>query len=173
MRPSPSEYFSYFERYVCLVTEDEILSALQNQVGAVQRAFGAITPNQAGHRYAPGKWTVREVFGHVIDTERVLGYRALCVARGETTSLPEFDENQYEAAAQHDRYPLSELIDEFSDLRRSHLHMFRRLESAGWEKIGCVNGHPASTRALAFVMVGHLRHHANVLSERYGIQVQA
>ena len=173
MRPSTSEYSSYFARYVSLVPESDVLAALENQVNAIQSALGTLTEERAGFRYAADKWSVRQVFGHIIDAERVFGYRALCIARGEMLSLPSFDENAYAAAAGHDRSRLPELIEEFCQLRRSHIHMLRHLDEAAWQRVGRVNEHPTSTRAMAFIMAGHVRHHAAVLSERYGIRIVA
>jgi hypothetical protein len=173
MRPSASECFSYFERYVSLVPEGDVLAALRNQVNAVQSAFGTLTEERAGFRYSEGKWSAREVLGHIIDAERVFGYRALCIARGEILSLPSFDENAYAAAAGHDRSPLPELVEEFCELRRSHIHMLRHLDDAAWQRVGRVDEHPTSTRAMAFITAGHVRHHAAVLSERYGIEIVA
>jgi hypothetical protein len=173
MRPSTSEYPSFFERYVSLVPEADVLVVLGNQVGTLQSAFGTLTEGQAGFRYAQGKWSVREVLGHVIDTERVFGYRALCIARGEILSLPSFDEKVYATAAGHDRSPLPELVEEFCELRRSHIHLLRHMDEAAWHRVGRVNEHPTSTRAMAFIMAGHVRHHGAVLSERYGVEIVA
>jgi hypothetical protein len=173
MRPSPAEYFAYFERYVSLVPEGDVLPLLIYQVGAVRAACGPLSEERAGFRYAPGKWSVRQVLGHIIDTERVFGYRALCIARGEVLSLPSFDENAYGAAAGHDLCPLLELVEEFSALRQSHIHMLRHLDRTAWERVGRVNEHPTSTRAMAYIMAGHVRHHAAVLSERYGVEIEA
>ena len=173
MRPSTSEYPSFFERYVSLVPEADVLVVLGNQVGTLQSAFGTLTEGQAGFRYAQGKWSVREALGHVIDTERVFGYRALCIARGEILSLPSFDEKVYATAAGHDRSPLPELVEEFCELRRSHIHLLRHMDEAAWHRVGRVNEHPTSTRAMAFIMAGHVRHHGAVLSERYGVEIVA
>jgi hypothetical protein len=173
MRPSQAEYFAYFDRYVSLVPEGDVLPALGKQMSAVQAACATLSEDRAGFRYAPGKWSVRQVLGHIIDTERVFGYRALCIARGEAVSLPSFDENEYAAAAGHDRCPLPELVEEFSALRQSHIHMLRHLDDAAWKRVGRVNEHPTSARAMAYIMAGHVRHHATVLSERYGIEIVA
>ena len=102
--------------------------------------------------------------GHMIDTERIMGYRAVCVARGETTSLPGFDENAYVANASFDQVPLGELLDEFAHVREGHLAFFRHLSPEAWLRKGLANGNPISTRALAYVMVGHPRHHLGCLS---------
>ena len=173
MRPTPAEYYSYFERYVSLVPESDVLSALSKQLKAAEEPWATRLEERAGFRYAEGKWTVRELLGHVIDTERVFGYRALSIARGETTSLPGMDEKQYASASGHDQCAARELVDEFAALRRSHVLMFRHLPESVWTKIGRVNEHPTSTRALAFIMVGHVRHHAEILVSRYGIEIPA
>jgi len=172
-RPSPSEYFSYFERYLARVPESDVLPVLKHQIEAIRRSFAKVSDERAGFRYAPEKWSVRQVLGHIIDAERVFGYRALCIARGERISLPSFEEDQYVATAGHDRFPLPELVEEFSDVRRSNLHLFAHLEESAWERIGVANDHPLSTRAVEFIMAGHLRHHGAVLTERYGIAIEA
>ena len=118
-------------------------------------------------RYAEGKWSIREVLGHLVDTERIMGYRACCVARGETASLPGFDENAYVANASFDACPLSGLLEELQHVREGHLAFFRHLDGKAWARIGAANAHPISARALAYVMVGHPRHHLAVLRERY------
>jgi hypothetical protein len=148
MRPSTFEYNPYFERYISLVPEDDVVETLRNQLNAFPQTLIGLTKEQAGFRYAPGKWSIREVIGHIVDTERVLGYRALCVARGEVRSLPSFDENDYAAAAGHDHHPLPELVDEFRELRRSHILMLRHLDDSAWQRVGCVNEHPISTREI-------------------------
>jgi hypothetical protein len=173
MRPSSDEYLPYFDRYVSLVTEDDVLGLLNTQAQSVHGALSGLTEERAAYRYASGKWTVREALGHLIDTERIFGYRALSVARGETFSLPSFEQDDYVAAAGHDRAPVDELAEEFATLRRSHVLLFRHLDDEAWRRIGTVNHHPTSARALAYIMAGHVRHHAHVFSERYGIPVRA
>ena len=118
-------------------------------------------------RYAEGKWSIREVVGHVVDTERIMGYRACCVARGETASLPGFDENAYVQNASFDACPLPELLDELAVVREGNLALFRHLDAGAWSRVGTANAHPISVRALAYVMLGHPRHHLAVLRERY------
>ena len=172
--PTDSEYNPFFAGYMGLVkTEAQILETLQQQAPALQNALGTLNEAQAGHRYAPDKWSIREVLGHMIDTERVFGYRALSLARGETRSLPGFDENAFAAVSDHDSCALAELLEEFVTLRRSHVLMFQHMNESAWNRLGRVNDHPTSTRAMAFIMAGHVRHHANILSERYGLNVMA
>jgi hypothetical protein len=169
-RPAPSEYHPAFQRYVSRVSEDDVLPALEKQPAELRAALGGLTEEQAGFRYAPGKWSIREVLGHVTDAERVFGYRALCVARGDVTPLPSFEENDYAANAGHDRYALRELLDEFEHLRRSNVSMLSHLDGGAILNVGNANGSPVSARALASIMVGHVRHHMAVLAEKYGIR---
>lgn len=168
-RPAPNEYVSAFERYISRVPETDVLPALEKQPAEIRTALSAVTGERERFRYAPGKWSIREVVGHVIDTERVLGYRAVCIARGETAPLPGYDENTYAANAGHDRRPLASLLAEYEALRRSHVLMLGDLDDAAWLRVGTANGHPVSVRALAFVLVGHVRHHLAVLAEHYGV----
>ncbi len=173
-RPGTDGYGEHFSPYVSLVSEDDVLSVLWKQVSSVQTALGSLSERQAGESsYAPGKWTVREVLGHVIDCERVFGYRALWVARGAPSSLPGFDENLFAKAAMHQACPLGELVEEFAALRQSHILLFRHMDQAAWERRGFLDQQPTSACAWAFIMAGHLRHHARVLAERYGIHIDA
>ena len=166
-RPSPSEYAPYFNRYVDLVAEADFVAVLAGQPAAYGTLLGALSPKQAGFRYAPGKWSIREVVGHVIDAERVFGYRALCIARGETVSLPSFDENVYAAKAGHDGCPLHELLEELALVRRGHIALFEHLDQAAWERTGTVNQNAISVRGLAYIVTGHAQHHVGILKERY------
>ncbi len=170
-RPTDGEYMPFFGRYVSLVKEDAILETLQQQAQTIQTVLGGLNETQAGFRYGPAKWSIREVVGHMIDTERIFGYRALSIARGEQRSLYSFDENAYAAHSNHDLCALPGLIEEFANLRHSHVLMFKHMDDAAWRRVGRVNDHPTSARALAFIMAGHVRHHANVLSERYNLQI--
>lgn len=171
IRPTSGTFKAHFSRYVTLVTESDVLAALQRQIASVEGSLGGLTDQQAAHAYEPDRWSVAEVLGHVIDCERVFGYRALAIARGDRSSLPAFDENAFAKAANHRATPFRELVEEFSALRRSHVLMFRHLGEAAWDRLGMVDEQPASTRAWAFVMAGHLRHHGRILAERYGLSV--
>lgn len=170
-RPDPTEYAPYFERYISLVPREKILSVLEAQPAEVRRVLGGLPEPQAGHRYAEGKWSLREVVGHVIDAERVFGYRALCVARGDVTPLPGFDEKAYGRNSPHDAYPLAELLDEFDAVRQGHTLFFRHLRPEDWTRIGTANNLPVSPRALAYNMAGHLIHHLNGLRDNYDVPV--
>jgi hypothetical protein len=168
-RPLETEYAPEFQRYVAHVTEDEILPVLRSQIDGLDLLLDQVTPEHETFRYAEGKWSIREVVGHLIDGERTFGYRALCIARGESQNLPGFDENTYMTSAPYDRIDLEDLLSEFRLVRLSNIAMLRNLDETAWTRIGTANGAPVSVRALAFIMAGHVRHHMGVLSERYQI----
>ncbi len=172
-KPALGEYAASFERYIGLITEPDVLNVLSRQVKELMDLLADLTDEQASYRYEPNKWTVREVMGHLIDCERVFGYRALCFARGEKASLPAFDENDYAASAGADAIPLADLLDEFRNLRESHSAMFRHLPIEAWQRIGTSNGKPLSVRAVAYIIPGHVRHHMIILKERYHLRPSA
>ena len=166
-RPSEEEYAPFYAGYVSLVPEDDILPALERQPQELAALAAEVRPDHETYRYEKEKWSLREVFGHLGDAERVFGYRLFCIGRGDQTSLPGFDERQYVARSHFDRVPLGELADEFSTLRRSNLSTIRRLQPADWARVGTANNAPVSVRALAFIMTGHVRHHMSVVRTRY------
>ncbi|MEO6326179.1 MAG: DinB family protein [Thermoanaerobaculia bacterium] len=168
-RPSETEYAAPFARYVARVPEVDVVSVLEKQGQQVVAALGGLPDEKGGFRYAPGKWSVRELVGHVLDAERVFGHRVHHIARADPAPLPGFEENDYAAVAQHDRFPLASLLAEFESLRRSHVLMLRHLDAEAWSRMGVANESPVSMRALVFIMAGHVRHHFAVLAERYGI----
>lgn len=166
-RPAATEYRPHFEPYISKVTESDIIPALVAQPAELRAALSGISEENAGHRYAEGKWSVRELIGHLIDGERVFGYRAMCIARGEEASLPGFEEDDYVANSGHDSRTLASLLDEFESLRRSHVFLFEHLTDEAATRLGTANGNPISARAIAFICVGHVRHHVGILKERY------
>lgn len=169
-RPAPEEYAEYFGRYIAHVPEDDVLPALERQPGEMAAALASVPADRESFRYAPDKWTIREVVGHVIDCERVFGYRALAIARGERASLPGFEENEYAKASGHDARTLASLVEELAALRKSHVAMFRHLDEEARARIGVANGQPVSARAIAYILVGHARHHMAVLADKYGVR---
>lgn len=169
--PLETEYAPYYRGYVGHVTEEEILPVLRSQLDALDVLLGRVTTERETYRYAEGKWSIREVIGHLIDAERVFGYRSFSIARGERNNLPGFDENEYMLSAPYDRIDLEDLLSEFRLVRHSNIAMLRNLDEEAWMRIGTANESPVSVRALAFIMAGHLRHHMEVLRERYGLSV--
>jgi hypothetical protein len=168
-RPAETEFAPFYAGYVGLVPETDVLAVLEEQKDAFRRLAAGVPREREQHRYAAGKWSVREVAGHLVDGERVFGYRAFAFSRGERAPLPSFDENEYVAASVYDRVPLADLVGELLGVRDANLAMLRRLGDAEWSRVGTASGKPISVRALGFVMAGHPRHHLAILRERYGV----
>jgi|SRR4030095_14832301 hypothetical protein len=166
-RPLETEFAPDFGMYIANVAEDEILPVLRSQIDELDVLLDQVAPEQESFRYAEDKWSIRELIGHLIDGERVFGYRALCIARGETQNLPGFDQNDYMLTSPYDRVDLEDLLSEFRLVRLSNIAMFRTLDEAAWTRIGTANDNQVSVRALAYVMGGHVRHHMKVLREKY------
>jgi hypothetical protein len=142
---------------------------LERQIAEIRQRAAVVPAERETFRYAPGKWSIREIVGHLNDAERVFGYRAFCISRGERKPLPGFDEQRYVAEADSNRQPLAALVEEFAALRAAKLVLFRRLDPRAFKQIGTANDAPISVRALAFILAGHVRHHLGVLQLRYGI----
>jgi hypothetical protein len=168
-RPGPSEFAPFYAGYVARVPEEDVLRVLERQPDEIRALAASVAPEKRGFRYAEGKWSVSEVLGHLVDGERVFGYRAFCFSRGEKAPLPGFDENEYVAAAGSDRWPLAELALDFAAVRSANLRFLRRLSEAEAARVGSASGKAISVRALAYIMAGHPRHHLAVLGERYGV----
>jgi len=168
-QPLESEYAPYYSGYVAYVTEDEILPVLRSQMDALDVLLGRVAPDRETYRYAEGKWSIREIVGHLIDGERVFGYRAFCIARGESQNLPGFEQDDYMLTAPYDRIDLEDLLAELRLVRLSNIAMLRNLDEESWLRIGTANDNQVSVRALAFIIAGHVRHHMGVLRERYGL----
>ena len=168
-RPAPSEFAPAFAGYVARVTEADVMDVLARQTAELRALAARVPAERETFRYEPGKWTIREVFGHIGDVERVMGYRAFSISRGEQASLPGFDENEYVANSPLVRVPLAELVDEFAALRNGNLAVLSRADGKVAAALGTANGSPASVRALAYILAGHFRHHVHVLATRYGL----
>jgi hypothetical protein len=165
--PAADEFAGHFGNYIGLVPEDDILDVLQSQAGEVEALLGGIGDERSRHRYGEGKWSIREVIGHITDGERVFAYRATAFARGESQPLPSFEENAYVESSSFDAVPLRNLLDAFADQRRATISMFRTLPAEAWTRKGTASGKAVSVRALAYIMAGHVRHHLRILRERY------
>ena len=167
--PAADEYAPYYGRYISLVAPGDILDQLERQREEMLARFRNVPESKGAHRYAPGKWSVRQVVLHLSDTERIMTYRALRIARGDATPLPGFDENAYAPESGADAVPLAELVGEFTDVRRGSLALFRHLPADAWTRRGTASDSPFSVRALAWVVAGHPIHHLVVLRDRYGV----
>lgn len=169
-RPTSAEYAPYYAGYVGLVPDTDILAALEAQPAGLRDWALAVPPAKETFRYAPDKWSPRQILGHVNDGERVFGYRVFAIGRGDTASLPGYDENAYMARSRFDERTLADLVAEFALLRAANLGALRTFTADDWKNVGMANGLAISTRALAWIMVGHVRHHLEVLRTRYGLE---
>jgi hypothetical protein len=166
-RPDATEYPPFYARYVAGVLEADVVAALRDSGRELVAALAAVPDARGGFRYGPDKWTIREVIGHMIDAERIFGYRALRLARGDATPLPGFEENDYARTAGSDARTLADLVDELRVVREGTVRLFQSFPADAWMRRGVVNGREVSVRALAYITAGHARHHLGVLRERY------
>ena len=166
-KPDASEYAPYYGRYIELVQGDDILKILSAQIDSTVWYLRTLSDKQGDFRYAPDKWSVSEVVGHMIDTERVFAYRALSISRLDKASLPGFEQDDWVRAAGSDSQPLAELASEFECVRRSNLYFFQHLTQDAWMRRGTASGKEFSVRAIAYVIAGHERHHLQILQTRY------
>ena len=165
--PDPSEYGAYYADYVAEAGDISVLDQLTVQLDDTVRLLQPLSEQQAGYRYAPGKWTVREVVGHVIDTERVFAGRALHFARRDPAALPGFEQEPWGAEARSDERPLRSLLAELEAVRRSSLALFRSFPADAWDHRGTASGVEFTVRAALFIIAGHELHHRRVLEEQY------
>ena len=166
-RPQPAEYDPYYQKYVSLVPEEEIIPALENQLNEVYELFRSVPEEIGSFAYAEGKWTVKEVLSHLIDSERIFAYRALRISRGDKTPIEGFEQDGYIENSHANRRSIAELIDELAHLRKSNLMLFLNLDPVDWIRTGTANNVEISVRSLAWIMVWHVRHHVAILRERY------
>jgi len=167
-RPEPNEYAPFFGGYIAKAqaVEDPV-AALEAQLDEVLALLRPLDVEKQLHRYAPGKWSIKEVINHLTDAERIFSYRAMRVARKDQTPLPAFDENTYVSAAESEKVEWDSLLKEFELVRRSTIQMLRNLPEAAWIRIGLASGAPISVRAMVLIIYGHVAHHLGILRERY------
>lgn len=168
-RPRAEEHSPYYSRYIELVPEGNLVDLLVEQQLDTLGMLRRVDEERGTYAYAPGKWTIKEVIGHMSDAERVFSYRALRFARADATPLASFDENTYVRAGRFNDRRVGSLIDEFQSIRAATVHLFRYLSDEELTRTGVASGNPISVRALGYIIAGHERHHANLLRERYGL----
>ncbi len=166
-RPEKGEYNPYYSNYIGLVPKGDVIEILSNQVEDTIALLEGLTEEQSSFKYGPDKWTIKEVMGHLTDTERVMGYRILCIARGETVSLPGYDDQAYVKNAPFNKCSIKELLDHFKVVRQSTVELIKSLESDAWLRCGTANNDKVSVRALVNIVAGHELHHRNIIQERY------
>ncbi len=166
-RPEKNEYAEYYKKYISLVAENDIVRAMQNQLGELTDLFDSVPEEKGAFSYAPHKWTIKELVGHLIDGERIFAYRALRFSRADKTPVEGFEQDDYIANAAFNSIELADLVEELSLLRRANILFFKNLTDEMQVLTGTASSAEVSVRALAFIMVGHIRHHLNILNERY------
>jgi DinB superfamily len=167
--PGADEYAQPYRDYVARVQAGNVLELLERQGISTAKLLAQVSPERAAYRYAPGKWSVTEIIGHLSDAERIFAYRALRIARRDETPLPGFDENDYTPAGEFDRRSLTDVAKELAVVRSATLALFRGLPDEAWTRRGTASNHPVSVRAMAHIIAGHELHHLEVLRTRYGL----
>ncbi len=166
-RPGTDEYREFYAGYVARVPPGDIVERLRTQLDGTLELVTGLPPAGADYAYAPGKWSVKQVIGHLADSERIMSMRAVCFARGEAAPLPPFEEDAYVAAAGFERRTLASLVAELGAVRAATVALFDGLPPDAWTRWGTASGHPITVRALAWIIAGHELHHRAILEERY------
>lgn len=167
VRPGPGEYAPFYETYVSKVQGGDVIAQLESQRLQTAQFFAASTERDGNFRYAPGKWSIKEVVGHLSDSERVFGYRAMRIGRGDQTALPGFEQEDYVKNGNFGEQSLADLVSEFGLVRAATLALLRSFNAEAWGRRGIASDNPVTVRALAFIIAGHELHHRGILKERY------
>ncbi len=166
-KPEKAEYDAYYEKYISLVDENSLLESLAAQPDELHSLFYGLPDEQGSYAYADGKWTIKEVLGHLIDGERMFAYRIFRISRGDTTPIEGFEQDGYIENAYSNSRGIADLINEFRLLREANIFMLKNLKEEDWRRMGNASGLTISVRALAYIMAGHVIHHVNILRIRY------
>jgi uncharacterized damage-inducible protein DinB len=166
-RPDSTEYAPFYEGYVNLVPAGNIVMLLKKQIIETDTLLRKVSEDQANFRYAPEKWSLKEIIGHMTDTERIMSYRALRIGRGDSTPLPGFDQDSFVTAAHSQQQSLDSLLDELTSVRQATISLFEHFPNAAWSQIGVASKCNVTTRALSYIIAGHELHHRGIIIERY------
>jgi DinB superfamily len=167
LRPQPGEYAPYYDRYISLVPANDVLAALDDQRREMLLLLCGRTEADGDLRYAPDKWSLKEVLGHVNDTERIMSYRALRISRGDATPIEGYEQDDYVRNGPFAHCQLADLLEDYIAVRRATVSLFRNLDEAAWSRRGVANKNEVTVRALAYIIAGHELHHRRVLEEKY------
>jgi uncharacterized damage-inducible protein DinB len=168
--PEPGEYAPNYERYISLVRGEDVLSTLDQQRRLMMMLLSGRDEAEGNIRYAPDKWSAKEVLGHICDTERIFAYRALRIARADATPMQGFEQDDYVRNGPFAQRPLADLVEEFIAVRRATLSLLRNLDELAWLRRGIANKNEVSVRALAHIIAGHEAHHRKTLEEKYFVE---
>ncbi len=169
-RPAPTEHAEYYARYVACVPEGDVLAHLRQQAEATRTILQGVSETRAAHRYAEGKWSIKQVVGHMLDTERVFGFRALAFARRDPSPLPSMDQDAWVDAAAFDARPFASIATEFRAVRAATVAMFASFTQDVLMRTGIASGNPFTVRSLVWIVAGHELYHLRILAERYGVE---
>ena len=167
MRPQPNDYSGFNKTYIDCTTSDDLTQLLKESLPEMENFLASIPVSKADYAYAEGKWTLKELLQHCIDTERIMTYRALCVARGEQQNLPGFDENPYAAASNASARSWEGLVEEMLLIRKTTIILFNSFNEEQLQQRGSANNHAVTCNAIGFIIVGHILHHERIIKERY------
>lgn len=167
VKPDQTEFLPYYGKYIDLVTAGDVLSTLTTQMSETQALLRSLPASVSTYRYAPGKWSVNEVIGHLIDSERIFAARALRFARNDATPVPGFEQDDYVRNSTFDAYPVAELASELASVRQATIFLFKHLDEPAWARRGVANNAEVSVRALAYIIAGHELHHREIIRTRY------
>jgi hypothetical protein len=166
-RPQPAEYDPYYDKYISLVRETEVIDALARQPAELSALFDGLSDTRGAYAYAEGKWTMKESLSHVIDAERMFAYRVFRISRGDQTPIEGFEQDGYIENSHANGRSFSDMLDEFRLLRKANILFFRNLHPDDWVRTGTANQVTVSVRALAYIMAGHVNHHLNIFHSHY------
>ena len=166
-KPATTEYAPYYGKYTSLVPDGDIVATLEQQLAATLNLLRGLPEERGNDRYAPDKWSIKEVIGHIADTERIMSYRALRIARGDTTPLPGFEQDGYITNGNFNARSLADLAAELETIRRATLFLFKHLSEEAWLRRGTASENEITVRALAHIIAGHELHHVEILRTRY------
>ncbi len=165
-RPQADEYAAFYQKYIDTVS-DNVIAELEHQANSFTTFLKGIMQDKASYAYAEGKWTIKELVGHVIDTERIMAYRMLTIGRNDKTALPGFEENDYVINSHFSDRTLESLAGEFVALRKANMYLVKSFNEEDINRLGTANGAPISVLALIYILAGHLNHHRKIIEERY------
>lgn len=166
-RPEANEYNLYYATYINLLPDGDIVHILEEQMKEINLLLKDISDSEGHFRYAPNKWSIKEVLGHIADTERIMAYRLLSIARGETAELPGYNDDMYVLRAAFDKQSMQNLIENLTVVRQSTVHLLKSLDGEAWLQRGVANNSEVTVRALAYIIAGHELHHRKIIKERY------
>lgn len=170
-RPEQGEYPEWYDGYVKSVPDGNIVELLKTQLAKMNTIAAGIHEDIAFFRYEPGKWSIKEVYGHLNDTERIFSYRALRFLRNDKTDIPQYDQDMYVSAANFDAIPFKKLFEEFKQIRSATISLFENVNGEQWKLAGTSGGKLFTVSAMAYIITGHVSHHIDVLKEKYFVTV--